>query len=575
MAVTVDRYGRIVVGLWLGLVLACSGSAAFGSHRVTLDTGARALLTDEQEIYLEAQPRRGEGLLGFAERLTGSVRLASQVGSANGDPKRLLLGKRYRLPFSLISPEYQRRVVEGLFDDDRPVADGWQHRVGRESLWRVAEWFTGRGDNYRAIREANGLSDDHLEAGQVLLVPARLLRPAFRAALPVSSPYFLEYAGSGPGRYAVYRLKAGEALYSSVVVRFTGRIYSDDVNGLAADLARHNGIRDVTRIPVGYEVKIPLELLQPEFLPAGDRRRREWEEGLIESAQFANEVVAARLRGVTVILDAGHGGQDVGADWKGTWESLYVYDIMVRVKELLESSTAARVIPTTRDGGEFDVEQRDRLPYSRGHRVLTNPAYAIDDASVGVHLRWYLANSVYRKAREEGVAADKVVFLSIHADSLHPTLRGAMAYIPAAGLRGGDYGKSGAVYAARREYRERPRVSFSRRQLLKSEGQSRELARDLIGAFETTGLAVHDDKPVRQQIVRRRRPWVPAVLRYNEVPTAVLLEVCNLANAEDRKLIQTRAFRQQVAEAVVTGLLDHYGYGSEPLDLIAAAGAGG
>ncbi len=65
---------------------------------------------------------------------------------------------------------------------------------------------------------------------------------------------------------------------------------------------------------------------------------------------------------------------------------------------------------------------------------------------------------------------------------------------------------------------------------------------------------------------------MPAVLRYNAVPTAVLLEVCNLANAEDRRLIQTRAFRQRVAEAIAAGVLDYFGHDSEPSELIAAAG---
>ena len=561
-----------MVELWLGLCLLLVPQTARATTSVTLDGGERAVLTDQQQLFLEAPPKRGEGWLGFAERLTGSVKLAPQVGAANGGAKKLLLGKRYRLPFSLLTPGNQLRVVRGLFDEDRPVSEGWRHKVRQESLWFVAEWFTGRGDNYRILREVNMLGDDHLEPGQELLVPARLLRPAFRAALPPSSPYYLEYGEDRGGRHAVYRLKEGEALYSAVVVRFTGRLYADDVNALATELAQHNRIRDVTRMPVGYKVKIPLDMLLPEFLPAGDPRRREWEEGLIESAQFANPVVAARLKGVTVVLDAGHGGQDVGASVQGTWESLYAYDIMVRTKRLLESSTAARVIATTTDGNGFDIQDRDRLPYSRTHKVLTQPAYPIDDSTVGVHLRWYLANSIYRKARSEGVGADKVIFLSIHADSLHPSLRGAMAYIPAARLRGGEYGKSGAVYAARREYRERPRVSFSRRELLKSEGQSRELARQLIDSFGVAGLAVHPDKPVRQQIVRRRRPWVPAVLRYNAVPTAVLLEVCNLANREDRRLIQTREFRQQVAEAIAAGVLDYFGYDAEPGELMAAAG---
>ena len=60
-------------------------------------------------------------------------------------------------------------------------------------------------------------------------------------------------------------------------------------------------------------------------------------------------------------------------------------------------------------------------------------------------------------------------------------------------------------------------------------------------------------------MIRKRREWVPAVLRYNAVPAKVLLEVCNLANREDRRLIQTREFRQQVAEAIVAGLVGYYG----------------
>ena len=76
------------------------------------------------------------------------------------------------------------------------------------------------------------------------------------------------------------------------------------------------------------------------------------------------------------------------------------------------------------------------LPFSRGHAVLTTPPYPIEDARVGVNLRWYLANSVYRRAVQAGNDPQKVVFLSIHADSLHPSLRGAMAYIPAAELAG-------------------------------------------------------------------------------------------------------------------------------------------
>jgi N-acetylmuramoyl-L-alanine amidase len=486
----------------------------------------------------------------------------------------------------------------------------------------VARWFTGRGENFRAIREHNGLVEDEVAAGRELVIPGALLLPGFREAvarspaaarpqvalaasppqpaLPQAStpapaagprtaaptpaalrtaerPYRLEYRRDARGEVAVYRLAPGEALYSSVVVRFIGAVLAPDVNALAAEIAERSGIRDVTDIPIGHEVKIPLELLLPEYLPAAHPRRQEYEAALRESGRFTNQVRTADLSGVTVILDAGHGGVDVGASFGGVWESLYVYDIKLRIKQLLERHTAARVVATTRDGEEFRILDRDVLPFSRGHTVLTNPPYPIADSAVGVNLRWYLANSAYSRALSAESDPQKVVFLSIHADSLHPSLRGAMTYIPAAAMRQGSFRKAGAVYEARQEWRERPAVSFAWKERVESEGLSRQLAEEMIAALDRRGVAIHPHKPVREKIVRNRSEFVPAVLRYNSVPAKILLEVCNLANGEDRELLQTRAFRQRTAEAVVEAILRYYGQGEgleESLRVAAAAGAG-
>jgi N-acetylmuramoyl-L-alanine amidase len=540
--------------------------AASRTVRVPLADGMVAALSEERGIEVEALPRRGEGLSAFALRLCGDSRLAPQVAEANGGEQTLLAGIRYAVPFSLLSQEMQLAAVEALFAGDRGQADGWRHQargigpLQRESLWRLAEWFTGTGENFRAIREYNELPDEEVARGTAVTIPSELLLPAFRAALPVpETPFLLDYGADKEGEFAVYRLRPGEALYSSVVVRFTGRVFASDVNALALQIARRSGIRDVTDIPIGYHVKIPFDVLQPEFLPAGHPKRKEYEESLRASARFSNQVRARGLAGITVILDAGHGGQDVGASVGGVWESLYVYDIAMRIKRVLEGQTASRVLLTTRDGGEFRVQERDVLPFSRGHAVLTSPPYPIADPKVGVNLRWYLANSLFRKTVQADKDPQKVVFLSIHADSLHPSLRGVMAYIPAADMRDDSFGKSGPVYAARKEVQESPLVEFPREDRVRSEGLSRELAKQVVAAFAEAGLPVHPFKPVRDKIIRNNGEWVPAVLRYNSVPAKILLEVCNLANDEDRKLIQTRAYRQQVAEAVVRGLLAYYG----------------
>jgi N-acetylmuramoyl-L-alanine amidase len=149
-----------------------------------------------------------------------------------------------------------------------------------------------------------------------------------------------------------------------------------------------------------------------------------------------------------------------------------------------------------------------------------------------------------------------------------------MVYIPEAGRSGGTPPRRGADYGGRREVREHPQGGLSRRELVRSEGLSRELADRVLAAFRAEGLAVHPFKPVRETVIRNRRKWVPAVLRYNHVPAKILLEVCNLANAEDRALIQTRAFREKVALALVEGILGYYGAAGRPPSQAVAAAAG-
>ena len=552
----------------LATMLLASGAMA-ATHRVDLGNGeAASYVVESGAVFLEASARRGEGLLAFARRYTGDASASDVIAGVNGGARSLRSGVRYKVPYILLRDAYKVRIVQALFLADGRQPEGWMHVIEPtmpgQSLWNIALWFTGDGENFRALRRYNQLADDALEPGQRLLVPRALLLPVLRALLPAMPPpppaFGLTYETDAQGEFAVYRLQAGEALYSSVVVRFTGRTFADDVNALAAEIARLNEIPDVTNMSIGQAVRIPVDLLLPEFLPSGHPRRAEYERGLAESAQYSNTIQASRLEGITVVLDAGHGGMDPGTIYDGVWESTHVYDIALRVRALLSSTTAASVALTTRDGDQFRILDQDRLPRSRGHRVLTTPPYAIADTTPGIHFRWYLANSLYRQAVKRNGDAKKVVFLSIHADALHPSLRGAMVYVPASSLTSGTFGKQGALYSKRQEYRERPKVTYSSKDRTRSEGLSRQLADRLISSFRHHALAVHKEKPVRDRIIRSRRskPFVPAVVRYNAVPAKVLIEVCNLSNSEDRRLLQTRAFRQRMAEAIVDGILDYY-----------------
>lgn len=369
----------------------------------------------------------------------------------------------------------------------------------------------------------------------------------------------LRYGKDPQGSYAVYRLKKGEALYSAVVVRFTGRVDVQEVNETAARIAERSGIRDVTSIPIGYKVKIPIEDLLVEYQPRDDPRRQEWERHQAEVERYTNQAVSRNLSGVAVILDAGHGGRDRGAAHNGVWEHDYVYDILCRVKSLLETTTRARVIPTIRDRQDgFKVHETERLVRNQAEVLLTDPLFPLSGTVPSVNLRWYLSNSWYRKLVKDGTDPSKVVFTSLHADARHPSLAGAMVYVPGAEYRSGRFGSRREVYARYREAREVPYVSFTGAELQRSEGLSREFADTLVSAFRDGGVGVQADLPVRERIIRRGRAWVPAVLRCNMVPVEVLIEISNLMNPRDSRSLADPGYRQKVAAAYVEALRRYF-----------------
>ena len=156
--------------------------------RTSLGDGVVVSLSEEG-IFVEAVPQKGEGLYAFTRRLCGEDQRAPQIVAANGGAQVLHSGVRYRVPFDLLSNEWQLRAVRALFPMDKGQADGWRHEargVGplqRESIWQLSLWFTGTGENFRAIREYNEFLDDDVARGTAVVIPSELLRPAFRAVL--------------------------------------------------------------------------------------------------------------------------------------------------------------------------------------------------------------------------------------------------------------------------------------------------------------------------------------------------------------------------------------------------------
>jgi N-acetylmuramoyl-L-alanine amidase len=535
---------------------------------------------------LIVQPLRGDGWITISRRYTGGTSAASALRQANPELKSPMRDRKLLVPIEVLRDDLRLEAVRCLFPVDQRIEAGWQHFVldpfgtGEESWKWLSALFVGRDDGVGDLKRANpAYAERGLRRGRPIVVPESMLLPVFKSLAPVTTPtpaatatappaptpklatatgaavVPLEYGSDELGAYAVYRLRRGEALYSAVVVRFTGQLLAVQVNETAMEIAERSGIDDVTDIPVGYPVKIPLDLLLPEYLPVDHPRRVAWIEGQRELGNFLEVVHATDLSGVQVILDAGHGGTDTGALVAGLWESEYSYDIMCRIKANLERHTRAKVWTTIRQKARgYTVSPVDRLDHRRDAYLLTRPPYPLEDSVLGVHLRWYLTNDIILNRLGTNFPRSKTVFLSVHADSLHPSVRGAMVYVPSRYLRPSEFTVDRRDIKKFTEYRNHPTVRLGSDFKARVEASSRHLADNIVSSLESNDIGIHPYEPVRDRVLRGRRSWVPAVLRFTAAQNAVLVEACNMANAEDRTLLQQAAWREQFARAVVEGM---------------------
>ena len=359
------------VALLATALLPCLLVAEEPAKRVDVSEDFSAIL-DGGAIAVEVRPLEGETIADFARRISRDEGAAARLLALATPPSRT---RTILLPYAGLSDETRLAAGRALFPSDARATIGWLHvAVGSEPLSSIASWFTGDERLAARLGEINGLADPVIARGTLVKVPVEYLLPPFRDAEPIpdEEPPRLEYGSDEKGKFAIYRLKRKEALYSAVVVRFTGRLHAEDVIQLALDIALRSGIDDVHGIPVGFPVKIPLELLSEEFLPPDDPKIAAREKERAEAALFATPAKARGLAGVRVVIDAGHGGRDTGTLHHSVWESTYVYDVASRLRKVLLATTRAEVGsrlggPACRPApGREDPHSPDRPPLPVG-----------------------------------------------------------------------------------------------------------------------------------------------------------------------------------------------------------------
>ncbi len=575
----------------------CSGCEKVGKRVVIFSfllisfitfSASSVFLKKEDGYLLYASLTRKHGIRlivktkGIANKKAVAERFANSI-KAKVRYRRGLLTKTFYIRYEDLKDTYKQLILKKLFPYDYLKNGFYHHRVnyrGKESLWRLAVWFTGDGMNYKVIKKVNRLKANSLYYKTTVKIPENILLPFLKpekkkkkkednkkALTEGSEKPVLEYGRDKQGEYAIYRLKKGEALYSAVVVRFTGRLDADSVMALAYEIAKRSGIKDVKNIPVGYPVKIPVKYLLPEYKPKDSKEYKQYEEDVKQSELLASMQKIEKtkdLEGVYVILDPGHGGIDTGAMYNGVWEDDYMYDIMCRIKRFLEKNTRAIVIPTVYDKSSgYKVFDTKKLKLDRDEYILTTPLFCLNSryaSKVGVNLRWYLANYLNSERIKSHIPPNRIVFISLHADALYRKVRGTMIYIPYAGLYRKKAGYTSKTYLKYYEVRVNPIYRFTKKEVQVSEGLSRRFAYTIVSNLKKDKIPVHKEKPVREFIFRSKksRPFVPAVIRYNKVMVKMLIEVGNLKNKEDAKNIADPDFREKFAKAIVQSLIDFY-----------------
>jgi len=502
------------------------------------------------------------------------------VVEAKDLPEAFISGKGDRpqwLPFEDLAPQGKKWALAAMFPQDVWDSDGVRHTVrwpNLESVWLLGALFSGNGQHYNRLMAANPDNPEIFKEGHVWRIPKTLLSPDLGGeAGPLDGDpqeergieedtdklrAMLTYGKDPQGSFAAYKLRKGEALYSSVVLRFTDLLDAKEVNQLAGRIAKRSGIGDVRYIQPGQVIKIPLDCLADPFLPEGSKGLAEDRQMRAEVKKTAKIEAGPRLSGVRIVLDPGHGGIDPGAKANGVWESDFVYDITMRVRRLLELNTDAQVMTTLRYEG-IGFGTRDTIhAMTREAVLLTTPPIPNDGESprsTSVNLRWVLANHFFRASK----ATDprKTLFISFHADSLHPSTRGAMVYTPGSNLvpNTHSWSPNGADVA---ELKQGASTAFTARQKVAMEAQSRIFAEGLLKELRKDDLPIHENRPIRNVISRSGKTFVPAVIRTNAATTKVLVEVANLQNEEDAALLRSADFREQFAGAVVRAIRAHF-----------------
>ncbi len=516
---------------------------------------------DGKRILVHLQPRSGEGAFRFASWTLRNYKSNFKRIKQYNKNRPLKKGHYVSFPFNALNDSIQSIVLQALFSNDTNEAEGWAHRVmfPGETISLIAGVFAKNSIPPSKLIEYNRLksSGKRLKVGDTIIVPWDWIKKELNLRpISVRNPLKVKKDKFGK-RYAYYRIRKGESLYSAVVVRFTGRTLADDVNRMARELLKLNGIADEHRVLVNTDVKIPLEWIGEEYLIQKTPQLRP----TVPKEKPRKKKSLKKGQSIHIILDPGHGGRDPGATFgsarKGNqvFEDETVYDISLRMARILQSKNFF-VHTTLQDPNQKHPVVKLAVKKDEDEKVLVHPPYIVRNVRVGINMRIFLVNHIYENLIKQKIPSENILLVSLHGDALHKSLRGITVYFPDQRLRVARFKLNDKVYRRRKEYRRR--IVFKYSDSRRAARSSFAFGKTVVQTFKNAGLKTHKSFAVRGYYYRKGKRTLPAILRYSKIPTSVLVEVGNLNNAQDRNAFLKAAFREKIAATLAHSIVRHF-----------------
>ena len=549
-----------------------------------------------KRLVVKIKPQSGEGGYNLANRVLEQKYRSLKTVRKYSKSSRLYRNRYITFPFKVVNNVIRSSALKAVFFKDKEDTNYWKHRVtyGWETTTLIAGLFTKKGIKsghlvrYNKMRKKGNI----LKIGDVIKIPWKWISPELALRrVAVKAPLKLKQEASGKF-FAHYHMKPGETLYSSVVIRFTGRLLNDEVNHVANRILILNNIPDAKLIQNRQKIKIPIEWLSEEYLGNQTNEDLSAKNTAISSKNTKTKnknlkitkilttnkivkknktrIVAKKTRTnvhkIHVILDSGHGGGDPGTT-KGSrknndliYEDEVVYDVSKRMSKLLKKEGVI-VHPTLNDPNQKEPVRFLSHRHDKDEQLLVTPRYSTRNSRVGVNMRVYLVNHIYKKLRKQKVPSENIIFISLHGDSLHSSLSGVMVYYPDRRLRRGSFRLKSKIYRRIKEYN--TKLNFPAKDNRYSEKLSKSFGKVIIDEFRKNKLRTHRvSSAVRGYLYRKGKKTLPAVLRYSKVPTSVLVEIANLNNRLDRQDLLKSKVRQQIAKAISSSVYTHFGRAS-------------